>query len=339
MVRVRLLYPFAAVLEQEGVSREQLLETAGVPSAVFDDPNARISYELAGRFLRAAVSGTHHRALGLEASKQHDAAQLHLLEYYVASSPRFETAIADLIRYQDLFTDTRVLSVEAIGDDILLRYASPTPRPRAILEYVLGSVLLAAARSLGGRHTDERSRSSIVSVCVAYPAPRRAREAYLEFFGPNVVFDAPYNGLVVSGEIMRRKPARANPTAHEVLEAQLSAQAGREKRRETFTDRARRFFAGTLDTQDLSQDGIARALRVSRSTLKRRLAAEGTHLRALVAEVRREAALRALNQPDLSIHEVARRAGYEDATAFSKAFKRWMGISPAEHRARQRTRT
>ena len=149
MVRVHLLHPFAVVLEQEGVSRDELLKTAGVPHLAFEDSNAGLSYEQAGQFLRAAISRTRHLALGLEASKLHDAAQLHLLEYFVASSPRFETAIADLIRHQNVFTDTRVLSVEARGDDILLRYAAPTPRPRVIIEYVLGSLLLAAERSLG----------------------------------------------------------------------------------------------------------------------------------------------------------------------------------------------
>jgi AraC-like DNA-binding protein len=34
----------------------------------------------------------------------------------------------------------------------------------------------------------------------------------------------------------------------------------------------------------------------------------------------------------LSIEDVAERVGYNDAAAFSNAFKRWTGISPSAYR-------
>lgn len=47
---------------------------------------------------------------------------------------------------------------------------------------------------------------------------------------------------------------------------------------------------------------------------------------------RRELALRLLRSTQLPIHEVGRRVGYADSTAFHKAFKRWTGQSPGEVR-------
>jgi AraC-like DNA-binding protein len=39
-----------------------------------------------------------------------------------------------------------------------------------------------------------------------------------------------------------------------------------------------------------------------------------------------------LDQPDLSIREVAERVGYESEVAFNRAFKRWVGQPPATWR-------
>lgn len=44
-----------------------------------------------------------------------------------------------------------------------------------------------------------------------------------------------------------------------------------------------------------------------------------------------------LREPDLTIGAVARRVGYGSAFALSAAFKRVRGISPQEHRRRERS--
>jgi AraC-like DNA-binding protein len=75
---------------------------------------------------------------------------------------------------------------------------------------------------------------------------------------------------------------------------------------------------------------------MSRSTLRRRLREQGTTLRALLQEVRQDHALRYLRQQDVSIDEIAYLVGYDDSTAFHKAFRKWTGATPAELRARMR---
>ena len=337
-ISVRLLYPFAAALREEGVAEEALLEAAGLSQQLFRNPDARISYELCGRFLRAAITRTKHPALGLEAARHHDAAQFQLFEYFVASSPRIETAIDDLVRYQCVVTDAQVLTIERHGDDVLLRYQPPRPPPRVSVEFVLGSLMLGAVRSLGGTNAASSIRElPILSVHFSGDIPERMLQEYQKFFGPNVRSGMGYNGIWVSSKLARYKTARANPDAHRVLEVQVRRQTEDRLVARPFADRARAVIVASLPQARLSQSHVARALHVSRTTLKRRLATEGTHLRALVAEIRRDIALSALNLPGLSMREIAQRAGYEDPTAFNKAFKRWTGTSPSKHRASQRT--
>jgi AraC-like DNA-binding protein len=77
---------------------------------------------------------------------------------------------------------------------------------------------------------------------------------------------------------------------------------------------------------------IARTLGCSRQTLYRRLKAEGHTFEDVLDRLRREQALRLLRNSRLTIQSIGYRLGYSDPAAFSRAFKRWTGVSPRTHR-------
>jgi AraC-like DNA-binding protein len=79
-----------------------------------------------------------------------------------------------------------------------------------------------------------------------------------------------------------------------------------------------------------SMEETAAELHLDTRTLHRRLTAEGTSFRALEAEVREGLAIELLSRAGLSVGEVARRLGYSEVAAFSRAFKRWTGHPPSE---------
>ncbi len=80
---------------------------------------------------------------------------------------------------------------------------------------------------------------------------------------------------------------------------------------------------------------VARSLGYSRQTLYRRLKAEGTTFEDVLDGVRHRAALRLIRKEGLSVKEAAWRLGYSDPAAFSRAFKRWTGVSPSDLRRRK----
>ena len=71
---------------------------------------------------------------------------------------------------------------------------------------------------------------------------------------------------------------------------------------------------------------------MSDRTLQRRLRQEGTPFAALLADLRREMAPSLLRDGRLAVSEVAFLLGYEDPSAFARAFHRWFGRSPRAHR-------
>ncbi|MBK8937957.1 MAG: helix-turn-helix transcriptional regulator [Polyangiaceae bacterium] len=77
---------------------------------------------------------------------------------------------------------------------------------------------------------------------------------------------------------------------------------------------------------------LARRLGVSPRTLQRKLEAEGVAYSELLDQARRELACAYLADPALSVEEIAALTGYSEASAFSRAFRRWTGASPLRYR-------
>jgi hypothetical protein len=73
-------------------------------------------------------------------------------------------------------------------------------------------------------------------------------------------------------------------------------------------------------------------------TLNRRLAACGTTFQTLVEEARFGLARQLLEDTDLPLAQIAATLGYADASAFSRAFRRWSGTAPSRWRAKAHPR-
>jgi AraC-like DNA-binding protein len=77
---------------------------------------------------------------------------------------------------------------------------------------------------------------------------------------------------------------------------------------------------------------VATALALSARTLARRLAEEGTNFAEVVDQLRRSLAVQYLKEPGITLAQVAYLLGYEGATSFNHAFKRWTGKTPSAAR-------
>ncbi len=79
---------------------------------------------------------------------------------------------------------------------------------------------------------------------------------------------------------------------------------------------------------------LARQQGISASTFRRQLEREGRSYQQIKDEVRRAMAFERLREGVLSIAEIAEQAGFQEPSAFHRAFKKWTGQSPGSYRAR-----
>jgi AraC-like DNA-binding protein len=90
-----------------------------------------------------------------------------------------------------------------------------------------------------------------------------------------------------------------------------------------------RAMVAARPARDWRSDELESALGLSGATLRRRLAAEGTTLRQLIADARLAHALQLLYATRLPVKTVAQRVGYSSASSFVKRFGERYGMEPS----------
>jgi len=209
----------------------------------------------------------------------------------------------------------------------------------AVLGYeVLGSELVGADQIVFGALAI--ATNLLREICGAGFALREVNFAYrapsdtsvfASHFAAPVRFNADRNALVFDAAFLERPIAGANAILRDFLASQV-----RKKERiwegRVAKDRIQRVMRTLLATGCISQDEVARAFGMNRRTFARRLQENGTSFRELLDTVRFDAARGLLSSSAVSLEDIANRLGYADVTAFSRAFRRWSGHSPAAWR-------
>ncbi len=88
----------------------------------------------------------------------------------------------------------------------------------------------------------------------------------------------------------------------------------------------------TKDRSLPTLEHLASLLDFAPQTLRRRLHEERTSYHDIKLQVRRDIAVHHLSHDHSSIENIAEKVGYTEASAFTRAFKEWTGLSPLEFR-------
>lgn len=196
--------------------------------------------------------------------------------------------------------------------------------PRHPVEGMLALALLLGRGEVGAEFVPE-------SVCFAHARPDRVSEQE-RVFGAPVHYGCPRNELVLARALLELPQRRAELRLLAILDRQLGNLLSGLPESRRFRDVVKRCMMDELPEREPVVAVIAKKLHMSARSLQRRLQSEGTSFAEVLSDLRRDRALRYLQDQRISIAEVAFLLGFRDATAFHRAFKRWTGITPAKYR-------
>lgn len=311
--------------ERWNVDADALLADLGLDRETLAAPGQRLPVATIEAVVERARAATGEPALGFYLGYQMRASWHGFLGFAAMTAATPREAIEVACRFAPTRTSALTLRLDVIGDEAALVIEERAPlgdaRDVVILALVVGIWQIGSA--LLGQTVTGRAE-----VAFAEP-PYFAKLAHLA--GGRVIFSQPEHRLVFDRALLDQPLVMSDPAALRLTGEQLQRELDAVTQEGRFVARARaRLIAD--DGSFRSAPELARAMHVSERTLKRKLAADDTTYSQLVTEERRALATGLLRSDDLSIDEVAARLGYSDATNFTRAFRRWTGMTPRAFR-------
>jgi AraC-like DNA-binding protein len=320
-----------ALAERFGVSAEQLLEGFGHTLAQLENPALRIPLPNMRELAKRALALTGEPGLAFYMGLQMRLSQHGFLGFAAMTSSNLGEALALAQR----FGGTRTTAV-SLRLDVEGALASVTLEEHCELgdmREFLVVALFAGMTQLAHAVTKQKLRGV---VDFSFPEP-----AYFQRFAHLVPgdmrFSRPDSRLIFSTEFLRYPILSADPVAMQLAREQCERELAQLGEGVKLLDQVRGLLHAAGRTLP-SIEEVASALHVSTRTLKRKLTDHGTSFSKIVDGHLRVQALLLIDDPRLTIDEIADRLAYSDAANFTRAFKRWTGSAPGVYRAQERRR-
>lgn len=320
------IVPVAQALRQLGVDPLEIVAEAGIDLAKGANPDWRVSQADFDHLLNHCVAVTGDEAFGLMAAEQLQPQVLHSLGLAWLASDTVYDGLLRLQRFGRLVSTGIDLQLEEEGDCVHL-YLGTDPRfvgmGPASRDYAVGIVTRMCRMTLG-------EFLAPVIILLDRPAPGEP-ERWEYLLASRVVFDSDTTRITWSSADIMEPLVTGDPRLARINDEHTLAYLDSFLARSTTRDVVDKIVEKLPDGAP-GQQQIAAALHVSNRTLQRKLREEDTSFKELLKDTRMQLARKYLLSPGRSVVETAYLLGFSEPSTFSRAFKRWTGVAPAQYR-------
>jgi AraC-like DNA-binding protein len=293
------------------------------------DPDARIPFEQLYLLWNEMVRRSGDPDFGLHLGEAGSRLWARgLLSLVMMNCATMGNALEKMAHYHSLMTDfvrLRLLRQRGYARYIWKPVEVSVPLDRHYTETVFCGLVFPL------RHLTQ-GQVQPVEIHFTHARPESTAE-HRRIFGCPLLFGHPHNELVLRLEDLDRPILLANPQLLDALEQFAQGMLKRLYPPDTWADRvAQAVHHDLLQGEKPRLDRVASELALSPRQLQNRLKEEHTTYQAVLDQVRKETALRYLDQPAVSLCDIAFLLGFSEQSAFNHAFKRWTGKSPGEYR-------
>lgn len=321
--------PIPQVLARYGVDGHALLVRLGLDN---HQAGERLPVQKTAEAWRIAAQLSGEPAIGVRAAESIQAASWGELGLAVLCCENLHQAIALLLKYPAFISDS--ITISAIENQHTLTL----------------DILPASAEAPGVESLDFGMAAGFQLLRSVFPGQLSLKELvltrkhladrkpYQDFYGCEhvQVNSASARQVYALSDIYQPLPfANGELASHheELVKRQLQRQ-GFALAQNNLMERVTAKIREQLLTGDLCQNHVAAALNLSSRHLQRKLKEQNTQFSHMVEQLRRNDSLTMLKARDKSLSDVAQQLGFSDHSNFTRAFKRWYGITPSQFQER-----
>lgn len=332
LIRVNAFLPFLTFLKRLGSPLERWLDQENLSPLALNDPESLIPRNLVFSFLERAARSEGLENLGLLVGKETSIAALGTFGRLILGSPTLYDAFNTIQTLAPANNSGEIYWLAEQGEKVLFcqRYIDS---PGSICQYAAHFSLILMMELLGLVAGEEwrpkeiylqtGQKSDLATSELFSDAKIQTDEEFSAIVFPRFFLSLPLKTPRFFLEEQRQQ---------DIAFLRSSSPAGN-------LGESWRQAIASLPRGNYPDIHFAAAMAgTSVRTLQRRLEKEGLTYSELVERTRFEEAIRLLQEPSIKLAGISAELGYTDAAHFTRAFKRWTGLSPSQFRRREAVR-
>lgn len=318
---VRLLRGAAAI----GGDQRAILAATGIDEPALRNPLARLSSQLAMRFLSTLERQFGDASVLLRVGDKAAMQNFSDLGY----ATRLEANLAAVIQGN--------VAIQSLRQNMCRTELDVTAKPPSLIwhchpDYVTAyapfiELSVATYARLARQILNE---PALLRVVEFRHQPRFAVEKYEAAFGCPVHFSKPHTRAEIAARQLFRPSPHSHPALLEAASARYRQPSDWMAERKVHLANGYFYLSNALDKSPPTLDRMAASFGMTERTLRRKLVEEGLPFRDLLDRVRQDLCRLYVIEDKRPFGEIALLLGYSDLSAFTRAYKRWHGIAPSK---------
>lgn len=314
------------IAKDYGFGKEQVLKNAALPPDLMQSDSGYITpwdYMLL-HISAAQLSG--QQSIGMELGLRMRPTAHGFLGYALLSCDNLRQAMQLSLRFMRIRQqqiDAQYISADDFDAVILSGRHDFGP----VRHFFLEGMLIGIAKSAEYLANDSELD---IELWLDYPEPDYFSRFQTQL--PTLKFDQPDTRLILKRADLDRPLRMADPVASAQAILECERELARLADSPALIREVRHILEASLENPPLLED-VATSLCMSARSLKRKLANHDSNYQQLLHALRFERAKQLLEDGEQNVQQVGMAIGYHEPASFTRAFRKWSGMTPKEWKA------
>ena len=315
-------------IQSYGLDADEIVRLADIDMSLYENTTQRIPGVLMDRLYELAYEKTGDESFGLRAVDYLSPASYHALGVALLYSSTLRAFFHRYVRFFDLISTLVSAEFHEEGDPAYLSLI----RNMSVSEYTAhfdsDAFVASVVKFVRLVNSPEFNPARVE---LDWMPPKENHSQYENLLRCEIRYNCDRTAIYFSQEDLDR-PLLASNRELARQNDNIVVEYLTKMKKVDLPSRVHVKIAELLPTGDCSRVRVAKELNMSASALHDKLKRADTSYQEIFDESRKELAETYMAHVDLSISEVAYLLGFADSSNFSRAFRRWLGVSPRDYR-------
>jgi AraC-like DNA-binding protein len=322
----------AEYLLLKGLKKNALNKVLECEYEALDSADFRLEISAYHKLWQLGIDYTSDPRLGLKLASNPHNSEMGLVAHIFFNSPTLLDGLKQYQRYYTLVNEGMHIDIRSDLKFSYLDYLCDYDDIYCVadMEHTLALSVLRVQDHIN-------QKLDLEAVHFQHPAPGNIDD-FKDIFNCPIKFNQKCCTLIFKKSYLDYKLPKRSAYLYKLLTKHIEGLSTKLLPKQSFTDSVRKVLERQLSKDSVDAENIACKLHMSRHTLYRRLKQEGISFHDLLDQIREDQAYAYLDKGQHSLSDITFLLGFSELSAFSRAFKRWTGISPAKYLKSQKSK-